>query len=146
MYTHPYQALASLMFAYDACRERGATEWAMKHMQAGKAIVFDYLPGGGGFNYPIHLSWAQSTPDKLIFMLEYDVMDEQGFYTHVDTLMVTVTPSLALGINVEAESACEDEELAEYIADQFYNTLMLVCDNDELVEVIVDSYGGENDD
>jgi len=123
-----YREIASKLQAIRNCEQSGNKEWQVKHGDAIKRIVRNYLPSGSGFDSGTALDLDRSEPDKLVFVTEFHHMNEDGYYdgwTHHD---VTVRPSLAFGFRLTI-SGRDRNDIKDYIAGEFEQALNEGVDN-----------------
>ena len=114
-----YKRLASALSAYKNCIKTNNTEWADIHRLTIENSVKNELPHGSGIDGENRFDFEKSTPDKLIFYLEYHYMDENGFYAGWYDYTIIVTPSLANDyiLNIRGKNAPNDAK--EYLAEVF---------------------------
>ena len=112
--------IASALLALENCRSSGNEAWEERHEEALRTLV-SRLPRGGGIDVGPTLS-EESTPNRLIFTLSFHHMNENGFYDGWTDHTVTVTPSLALGFEVDVTGPNENGVL-DYLGDVFADAL-----------------------
>lgn len=110
-----YRALARRLAAVLRCN----ADWRDAHEQRIAELV-DMLPHGSGIDGVRQLDRERTTPNKLVFTVEYHHMNE-GMYTHWSTLRVTVKPSLAFDIDVGVTGT--DADTRDYIGTLFAEAL-----------------------
>ena len=123
-----YREIASKLQAIRNCEQSGNKEWKVKHADAIKRIVDNYLPTGSGFDNGTWFDFKRSEPDKLVFDTSFHHMDENGFYDGWTTHVVTVRPSLAFGFRLSI-SGRDRNDIKDYIAGEFEQALNEGVDN-----------------
>lgn len=95
-----YQEIASLLDAMARCASSGKDEWATKHRDKIDWICKNQLPHGSGIDMGVKLDWEKSRLDRLVFLIPYHRMDQNGYYAGWYEYTATVTPSLAFGFDM----------------------------------------------
>jgi len=96
--------IASRLSAVGNCEKSNNTEWKLKHSEEIRRLVHS-LPHGSGIDGKTELDFSRSKPEKLVISGSFHSMDENGYYDGWTDFTVTVTPSLAYGINVKVSGA-----------------------------------------
>jgi hypothetical protein len=97
-----YQEMASLVQAIRNCQESGNEEWEVRHIERLEKLTADHMPSGAGIDAGTKIELDECEPEKLVFYSSYHHMNnEVGMYDGWSDFTVTVTPSLANGINVD---------------------------------------------
>jgi hypothetical protein len=109
------QELSSLVQAYKNCLASN-NPYAEKHMEKIKEIEQTALPSGSGFDNGSHLSMAQSSANKLVFITAFHNMDENGFYCGWTPYTVIVTPTFG-GIDMKVK--CGKDADRDYVGEEF---------------------------
>ena len=94
-----YQEMASLIQARQNCINKGNTEWQGKHEKR-LCELLDELPHGSGLDYTWHYDFNKSNQDKIVLLMSFHAMDENGYYDAVIDFKVTITASLSNDINM----------------------------------------------
>lgn len=113
-----YQAIASAMLARANCERSGNSEWHAKHTERIRALVREHAVSGSGFDSGTSFSFDASHPDRLVFVVEFHHMSEQGYYDGWTSHFVIVTPSLVHGFNLRVTGR-DRNGIKDYIADCF---------------------------
>jgi hypothetical protein len=113
-----YQEIAAMLTAIANCERANNAEWKAKHKQTLAAIMRDTAPSGSGIDCGTKIL-ADSTPDKLIFFVEYHHMNESGMYDGWTEHRITVTPSLQFGFNLKI-SGRDRNGIKEYLGDVYH--------------------------
>lgn len=95
-----YQRIASKMAARINCTASGNTVWFARHTVDIEDLVRDHMPSGSGVDCGTQLDFDNSQPNRMVFVLSFHHMDENGGYDGWTSHQVIVTPSLAYGIDV----------------------------------------------
>jgi hypothetical protein len=126
-----YQRIASLIQAMDNCRKSGNAEWLEKHHATLDCLVVDHMPRGSGIDSGCNLSIDKSNPEKLVFATSYHHMNDGGYYDGWTQHVVTVTPSLASGIDIRI-SGRDRNQIKEYLYGVFSDALNTSLDDDKV--------------
>jgi len=113
-----YKRFAMTLNAYQNCRKWDNEAGAEIHHQA-LFQMLDELPHGSGIDGATSMDFEKSTPNRLIFHIEYHYMNENGFYDGWYNYKIIVTPSLQNDFDVtivgkDTPSGCKD-----YLSDVF---------------------------
>lgn len=119
-----YSVLASTFIAYLNCEANGNFEWEGKHKDRINELVKNLMPGGSGFDNGTKLSWTDSKPERLVFIVDVHHMDEHGSYDCWTSHTVIVTPSLAFEFNIRVTGK-NYNEIKDYIAETFETALRI---------------------
>jgi len=99
-----YQEIASRLDAMARCASSGKDEWATKHKERIEWICANQLPHGSGIDMGVKLDWEKSRRDRLVFLIPYHRMDQNGFYAGWYDYTATVTPSLAFEFELKVRT------------------------------------------
>ena len=113
-----YRELARLIESF---RHAPTKEWVQHWEDRITELEEGFLPRGSGFDGGTVVDKERSKPDKLVLHTEYHHMNE-GMYTRWTQHTVTVTPSLANGLELKV-SGRNKNGIVDYIYDVFYNVL-----------------------
>ncbi len=117
-----YSELATAIVARNNCKKSNNQVWLEKWSEHIEALV-DMLPSGSGFDNGTKLSEDRSHAGKLVFETSFHHMHESGMYDGWTDHTVTVTPSCTrFDVRVSGRNR---NDIKEYIADEFYCSLML---------------------
>lgn len=126
-----YQAFAQAIAldpdkALDSLRVSRAKEYLLEEL-------LDFLPHGSGFDAKASLEEDRSTEDKLVFLIPYHHMDENGFYVGWSETKLVVKPSLAHGYTtslwVASLPRCINRTShKEYVSECYHEALNRVVD------------------
>lgn len=119
-----YQELASLVDAIANCHAKGNTEWAARHEARVHYLIKNYGPSGSGIDSGTSIRLDDCKPDKLVLFTEFHHMNEGGMYDGWTQHRVTVTPSLAFGINIKF-SGPDRNQIKDYLHDVFHSFLTM---------------------
>lgn len=92
-----YQKISSLISSRNNCLKNNNNEWYEKYTEKIEEITNKYFPSGSGFNGFYSFNLENSTPERLVFLCEYQHMNENGYYDGWSTLKVVIKPSLQFG-------------------------------------------------
>lgn len=112
--------LAGKFHAFQNCVKSNNSEWKDKHEDSINAML-EHLPHGSGIDSGVKFDWQRSTPEKLIFNLEFHYVDENGYYDGWTSHTITITPSLYFGIKINV-SGKNRNGVKEYLSDLFHET------------------------
>ena len=96
-----YKHLAMTLLARNNCVESSNKEWEERHEDTLDKIEKNHLPSGSGFDSETIFNKSQSKPEKLILHTSFHHMDGNGSFNGWSEHMITVTPSLVFGIEIE---------------------------------------------
>lgn len=89
-----YEALAHTIEARLNCIKSGNDEWRVRHSETILQIVENCLPSGSGIDCGTQIDLDLSTPESLVFDVQYHHMNDGGYYDGWTVHRVIVTPSL----------------------------------------------------
>ena len=113
-----YKKFASTLNAYQNCIKSGNKEWEEKHLD--KLLEYiDELPHGSGIDGKSEMDLIDSTPNKLIFYIEYHCMDENGYYAGWYSYKIIVTPSLSFDFDLKIVGKDTPNQAKEYLYETF---------------------------
>lgn len=112
--------IAALADAYNRCAKTPDThaEWLERHDAALREIERDELPHGSGIDSGCTIDREASGIDRIIVVVPFHCMDENGFYCGWRDYRVTVRPSF-LGVSVSV-SGRDYNGIKDYLADLFH--------------------------
>ena len=119
-----YQAIARLLEARENCVKVGNDEWFAKHTSRLNELTHNYMPHGAGIDNGVTIDIAKSNSNKLVFHTSYHHMDDNGIYDGWTDHTITVTPSLANGIDVRI-SGSNRNDIKDYLYEVFYTVLRI---------------------
>lgn len=93
------QHLSRAIGARARCAKSGNAEWQERWSDDIRSLQRDFLPHGSGIDgteYP--LDEDKSTPERLVFNVDYHAMDDNGMYCGWYSYRVTVRASLETGL------------------------------------------------
>lgn len=117
-----YQIIAHLLQAIEYCNKNNNHEWAEQHRANIVELVEAHMPSGSGFDAGFSLMFSESTPEKLMFKMEFHHMDENGYYTGWTHHVVTVKPSLVHEFTITI-SGRNTNNIKAYISELLYAVL-----------------------
>ena len=108
--------------AKNNCLKVNNMEWFVKHNQFLNEIEKKYLPHGSGIDSGCIIS-DKSKEDKIIIVVPFHLMDENGFYCGWMDYTVNCKPTFD-GPELKITSPGKDKfMIKEYLYDLFYNCL-----------------------
>lgn len=122
-----YRALATTIEARQNCLKSGNTEWQGRHSETILQIVENCLPSGSGIDCGTKIDLDQSTPDSLVFDVDYHHMNDGGYYDGWTQHRVIVTPSLAREISIRITGP-DRNEIKEYLYECYHSALLEVLE------------------
>lgn len=117
-----YQLIAQKIQAYQNCIKSNNEEWQHNHAQAAYKLTYEYLPSGSGIDCGTKLDIDASNADKLVFLVSYHHMDENGMYDGWTEHTIIVKPSLTSGIELRLTGR-DRNSIKEYLYEVFYSAL-----------------------
>ena len=117
-----YAVIAAKVSAIESCMKNNNVQHKTQHENDINALVKEYMPSGGGFNYPVDVVWEDTKSERLVFETKFDHMNEYGFYVGTTPHKITVTPSLAFDVNIKV-SGQNQKGAKEQITDAFLEAL-----------------------
>lgn len=111
-------SIAQLIQARNNCR---SDEWKAKHSHALDFVMGSLMPSGSGIDSGTKLD-PDSTPDKLVFIVDFHVMDENGYYDGWLEFKVTVRASLAQGFEMKI-SGRDRNGIKEMLQEVYHHAL-----------------------
>lgn len=118
------QMIATKVAAYWNCyysEKPHLLEWVVKHEEAARDLVKNYLPSGSGFDHGTSLNLEVSTGRILYFKTSFHHMDEHGGYTKWTDHEVIVKPAFS-GLDITVRGK-DHNGIKDYIAETFYSLL-----------------------
>ena len=117
-----YQKISSLIMAIETCDRTSNLVWSAKHRMSLQDIA-NNLPSGSGIDCGTKID-PNSTPDEIVLNLSYHHMNDGGYYDGWSEIVITVTPSLTWGFELDftwEESAHPDLEsdLEDYLGEVY---------------------------
>ena len=113
-----YKKFAMTLNAYQNCVKSSNLEWENIHGQKIEDYI-EELPHGSGIDGKTSFDFEKSTPNKLIFHIEYHYMDENGFYAGWYSYKIIVTPSLQNDFNLNIVGKDTPNMAKEYLYETF---------------------------
>lgn len=117
-----YQRFAQVIEALNNCLKSGNASWAAKHEDTLDELL-GLMPSGSGVDSGTKLNYDKSTPEKLVFIVAFHNMDENGFYCGWTHHEVVVTPSLAHDFNLKVTGRNNKYDVKDYLADLYQDVL-----------------------
>jgi hypothetical protein len=112
------QAIVNAGIARENCIKHNNQEWKTKWTIRLNYLIENCLPSGSGFDSDIEVEYIGN--DKIVFIVPYHPMDENGFYDPWIQAKVIVKPTFD-GIDVTARGAKQHND---YIADTMWGCLV----------------------
>ena len=109
-----YTKIAHMIEAIKACDKAGNTEWSDKHSTTLDSIIKNG-PSGAGIDCGTKLD-DSSTGDKLVLVVEFHHMNDNGYYDGWTGHKIIVTPSLMHGIDLKITGRNKND-IKEYLYD-----------------------------
>jgi hypothetical protein len=116
-----YRELASLVTAIRNCEKAGNADWQSRHSTRLGELCRNCLPSGSGIDCGTTLDRDRCTESKLVFLLAYHHMNENGMYDGWTEHTVIVTPSFN-GIDIRITGR-DRNQIKDYLHDVFHHTL-----------------------
>ena len=113
------QEISSKVQSIANCESPPMADWKAKHRASLKELL-DFLPSGSGFDSGTEL-YPTSTPERLVFEVDFHHMNQDGFYTNWTKHRVIVTPCFA-GFNVKVMGP-DQNGIKDHIAECFHHAL-----------------------
>lgn len=113
-----YKKFAMTLGAYQNCIKSGNEEWRVNHHFKLRDLMNE-LPHGSGIDGEVSLDKEKSTPNKLIFHIEYHCMDENGYYAGWYGYKIIVTPSLQNDFDLKIVGKDTPNMAKEYLYEVF---------------------------
>jgi hypothetical protein len=111
-----YKGIAMALTSMNNCTASGNQEWHDKHEETIEELVKNYMPSGSGFDNGTSFDWIKSSANKLVFHTAYHHMNENGCYDGWTDHTITVTPDLAMDINIKV-SGSNRNNIKDYMYD-----------------------------
>jgi hypothetical protein len=109
--------------AKNNCLKNDKMDWFVKHNQYLNELEKNYLPHGSGIDSGCIIS-DKSKEDRIIIIIPYHLMNENGFYCGWQDFTVICKPSFD-GINIKITSNAKDKfMIKDYLYDLFDTVLM----------------------
>ena len=112
-----YKRFAMTLGAYQNCVKSSNKEWEVNHQDKISEYISE-LPHGSGIDGKTWMD-EKSTPDKLIFHIEYHCMDENGMYAGWYPYKIIVTPSLQNDFDLKIIGKDTPNMAKEYLYEVF---------------------------
>lgn len=123
MQTKPlYQQFAALVTARRNCIAKDNHDWNRNHTQKLHDLCKEHMPSGSGVDCGTKIDLDASHGEKLVFLVEYHHMDDNGGYDGWTSHQVIVTPSLQFGFSLKITGR-DRNQIKEYLAD-IYNAAL----------------------
>ena len=94
-----YQEMASLILARANCIAKANTEWQSNHEDRLQELLQE-LPHGSGLDYTWNYDFSKSNQDKMVLLMNFHAMNQDGYYDGIIDFKVTITASLTNDINM----------------------------------------------
>lgn len=109
------EQLAQTIQAYKVCKSRNNEEWADKHESTIVSIMND-LPSGSGIDQGTKIDIEHSTLDKVILLVPFHHMDENGYYDGWTEHKIIITPSFIGGFDLRI-TGINKNNIKDYLSD-----------------------------
>lgn len=131
MTTRPlYQHIAARLSAAQNCRAALARDtaaqmpahelWLARHLATIAALVKEYTPSGGGIDNGTIFDEEESTPEKLVFHVNFHHMNPNGYYDGWTQHVLTVRASLAHGFDLQI-SGRDRNQIKDYLGELYHH-------------------------
>jgi hypothetical protein len=120
--------IASLLDAYVRCKASGNADWEYTHYQSIQNLL-ERLPSGSGIDAGTGIAgemWDAPDHQKLVFVVGFHHMDENGTYDGWTHHRVVVTPTFG-GISVKVVGGHDRNGIKEYLGELYHTALSEVC-------------------
>lgn len=94
-----YQEMANLILARQNCIKSGNATWEINHENKLLELLNE-LPHGSGLDYTWQYDFTKSNQDKIVLLMSFHAMDDNGYYDGIIDFKVTITASLTHDINM----------------------------------------------
>lgn len=111
-----YQALVSAIEARSNCMQTKNQKWFCIWTDSIMGWMKEHMPSGSGFDNGTFIDIDSSSENKLVLMVDFHHMDENGTYDGWTNHQVVVTPSLSHGFNVRVTGPNRND-IKAYIVD-----------------------------
>lgn len=95
-----YRLIAQTVEAHDNCAKSGNLELKIRHRETLNYLERNLLPSGSGIDNGTRIDFDRTTPDRLVFYLDFHHMNDGGFYDGWTEHRLTVKASLTNGIDI----------------------------------------------
>jgi len=116
-----FRQIAQLIGCLDRCHKANNCEWLTKHGERLNEIM-DSAPSGSGIDNGTVLLLEDSTPNKLLFSVDYHHMNDHGYYDGWSEHTVTVRPCLQFGIEIKI-SGRDRNDIKDYLHEVYHHWL-----------------------
>jgi hypothetical protein len=110
------QQLSSTIEAYHNCIKSGNAEWADNHHETIRNIEKN-LPSGSGIDCGTKIDLDNSTSDKIILLVSFHHMDDNGYYDGWSEHEIIVTPAF-YGIDIRITGKNRND-IKEYLTELY---------------------------
>jgi hypothetical protein len=120
------QEIASCVDARLTCIKRGNTEWESNHTLTLKTIEKDLLSSGSGIDCGTRIDLDRSTGNKVVLILSFHHMDDNGMYCGWTEHTLTVKPHLIHDIDLTI-SGRNRNDIKDYLHETYRYNLTRPC-------------------
>lgn len=118
-----YQKIASVISAISNCEKSGNREWLLQHKET-LAELLRILPSGSGIDMGTKLDLDSSSPKKLVLLVDFHHMDENGYYDSWVEYKVIVKPSLQFDFTLKVTGK-DKNCIKEYLYELYNHALQV---------------------
>lgn len=124
-----YRHIAGTIDAYKRCKtDPNRADWASKHFEALGIMARNCLPSGSGIDCGTKIDIDASTTDKIVLIVEFHHMDDNGMYAGWTSHKVIITASLVSDFDVRITGR-DRNGIKDYLSDTYQYTLSEVFDH-----------------
>lgn len=113
--------IAELVEARSNCQASGNAEWLERHTSTLHEIVRDHMPSGSGVDHGCQVDLNASKRNKLVIIVPFHCMNQDGYYVGWRTYRITVRPAFQ-SIDV-AVSGRDYNGIKDYLGELFHEIL-----------------------
>lgn len=128
MKTTVAREISTLLQASANCAKRGNVDWQEKHEERLGRLLRNYAPSGSGIDNGTRLCRDRSTPECLVFVTSFHHMDDNGMYDEWTDHTVTISASLAFGLETKI-SGSNRNDILEYLHEVFRQAMNAEIDS-----------------
>lgn len=113
-----YKTIASLVQARLNCQQSNNKEWEEKHSERLELIEKSLLPSGSGIDRGTKIDLEKSHGNKVVLIVDYHHMDENGYYDGWTSHEITIRPSLLFDFDLSIGGRNRNE-IKDYLAEVY---------------------------
>jgi hypothetical protein len=125
-----YKSISSAISALKNSEEKTSIVW-VRNWKDYLGRLNNLLPSGSGLDAGCEIDTSNSTPERIVILLSYHGMDENGGYVGWTEHKVIITPSLHFDINLRITGS-DKFMIKDYLHDIMHDCLTEFCDTEDL--------------